>query len=51
MAQEAGVKKLVLVHIGVELAPHGPMEKAIGDVKRLYDGEVIFADELMSVRL
>jgi len=51
MAQEAGVKKLVLVHIGVELAPHGPMEKAIGDVKKLYDGEVIFADELMSVRL
>lgn len=51
MAQEAGVKKLVLVHIGVELAPHGPMEKAIGDVKRLYDGEVIFADELMSVTL
>jgi ribonuclease BN (tRNA processing enzyme) len=51
MAQEAGVKKLALVHIGVELAPHGPMEKAIGDVKRLYDGEVIFADELMSVTL
>jgi ribonuclease BN (tRNA processing enzyme) len=48
LAQEAGVKKLVLVHIGPELAKHGAMEKGIGDVKRVYDGEVIFAEELMS---
>lgn len=51
MAQEAGVKKLVLVHVGPHLATHGPMEKGIGDVKKIYDGEVIFADELMSVQL
>jgi ribonuclease BN (tRNA processing enzyme) len=51
MAQEAGVKKLVLVHIGPELAHHGPMEKGIGDVRRLYDGEIVFADELMSITL
>jgi ribonuclease BN (tRNA processing enzyme) len=51
MAQEAGVKKLVLVHIGPHLACHGPMEKGIGDVRRIYDGELIFADELMSLRL
>jgi ribonuclease Z len=51
MAQEAGVKRLVLVHIGPHLASHGPMEKGIGDVRKLYDGEVIFADELMSVTL
>jgi hypothetical protein len=25
------------------------MEKGIGDVRRLYDGEVIFADELLSI--
>jgi len=48
MAQEAGVKKLVLVHIGPELARHGPMEKGIGDVRKIYNGEVIFSDELMS---
>ena len=51
MAQEAGVKKLVLVHIGAELAQHGPMEKGIGDVRRLYDGEIVFADELMSLEV
>ena len=48
MAQEAGVKKLVLVHVGPHLSQHGPMEKGIGDVKALYDGEVLFSDELMS---
>ena len=47
MAQEAGVKKLVLVHVGPHLSAHGPMEKGIGDVKRVYDGEVVFSDELM----
>lgn len=51
MAREAGVKKLVLVHIGPHLSSHGPMEKGIGDVRRVYDGEVIFADELMPLRV
>jgi ribonuclease Z len=48
MAQEAGVKKLVLVHIGPHLSGHGPMEKGIGDVRKLYDGQLLFSDELMS---
>jgi ribonuclease Z len=48
MAREAGVKTLVLTHTGPNLARHGPMEKGIGDVRKLYDGEVIFAEELMS---
>ena len=48
MAQDAGVKKLVLVHIGPHLSSHGPMEKGIADIKRVYDGELIFADELSS---
>jgi ribonuclease Z len=51
MAQDAGVKRLVLVHVGPHLAQHGPMEKGIGDVRRVYDGEVIFADELMTLPL
>ena len=51
MAQEAGVKRLVLVHIGPHLSTHGPMEKGIGDVRRLYSGEIIFADELMALRV
>ena len=49
MAQEAGVKRLVLVHTGPSLCEHGAMEKGIGDVKRVYDGELIFGEELMSL--
>jgi ribonuclease BN (tRNA processing enzyme) len=49
MAQEAGVKKLVLVHVGPHLSAHGPMEKGVGDVTRLFDGEVVFSDELMTI--
>ncbi len=48
MAQAAGVKRLVLSHVGPHLSRHGPMEKGIGDVKRIYDGQVIFSEELLS---
>jgi ribonuclease Z len=51
MARDAGVKKLVLVHVGPHLSAHGPMEKGIGDVRKIFDGELIFAEELMSLRL
>ena len=50
MAQEAGVKKLVLVHIGPHLSGHGPMEKGIGDIREIYDGEIIFSEELMRIQ-
>ncbi len=33
LVQNASVKKLVLAHIGPELAQHGDMGKGIGDVK------------------
>jgi ribonuclease BN (tRNA processing enzyme) len=48
MAQAAGVKKLVLSHMGPHLSQHGPLEKGIGDVRRLFSGEIVFAEELMS---
>ncbi len=51
MAQEAGVKRLVLVHTGPSLCEHGAMEKAIGDVKKVYDGELVFGEELMTLEL
>ena len=47
LAQEAGVKKLALVHIGPYLSGVGVREKGIGDAKKIYDGELIFTDELM----
>ena len=40
-------KKLLLVHIGPHLSGHGPMEKGIGGIKAIYDGEVVFSDEMM----
>ena len=50
MAQEAGVKTLVLAH-NAAIASHGPMERAIADVKSVYDGEVIFGEELMEINM
>ncbi|HJN88367.1 MAG: MBL fold metallo-hydrolase [Dehalococcoidia bacterium] len=47
MAQEAGVKRLVLVHTGPGLCRPGSMEKGIGDIKKVYDGELVFGEELM----
>ncbi len=41
----------MLVHIGAHLASHGPMKKGIGDVRKIFDGEAIFAEELMSLRV
>ena len=49
MAQEAGVGALALVHIGPNLSRHGPMEKGLGDVRAVYDGRVIFTDELLTI--
>ena len=51
MAQAAGVKKLVLVHVGPHLSAHGPMEQGIADVSRIYDGEIVFSEELMRISL
>ena len=49
MAKAAGVKKLVLAHIGPHLSKHGPMEKGIADVRAIYEGEIVFSQELMTV--
>jgi ribonuclease BN (tRNA processing enzyme) len=51
MAQDAGVKKLVLVHVGPHLSGRGPMEKGRRDISEIYDGEVVFSDELMSLEV
>jgi ribonuclease Z len=51
MAQEAGVKKLVLVHMGPHISQHGPLEKGLGDIRELYSGQVIYAEEIMSLAL
>ena len=49
MAAAAGVKKLLLAHIGPHLSQHGAMEKGIGDISRIFGGEIIFTEEIMPV--
>ena len=50
LAQEAGVGKLVLVH-NTRIGDHGVMERAIADVAKVFDGDVIMGEELMEVPL
>ena len=50
LAQEAGAGKLVLVH-NRGIAGHGRMERAVADVASVYEGEIIFGEELMEVPL
>jgi ribonuclease BN (tRNA processing enzyme) len=49
MAEAAGVKKLILVHMGAHISQHGPLEKGLGDIREVYGGQVIYAEELMAI--
>lgn len=49
MAQEAGAKKLVLVHQTDVMDNTGETERAIRDISKHYDGEIIWGEELMSI--
>ena len=49
LAQDAGVKKLVLVHTGPYISEHVHREKGIGDMAAIYDGEMVFSEELMAL--
>ena len=51
MAQEAGVKKLVLVHMGPGLAEQTPYQHARSEMESIYQGEIIFSEELMQIDL
>ena len=51
MAQEAQAKRLILIHTGPRLAEPGSREKGIVDIARIFQGEIIFGEELMSLVL
>ena len=51
MAEEAGVKKLVLVHIGPHLSQIEVQHKSMEEVSNIYKGNIVFADELMALEL
>ena len=48
MAHDAGAQELVLVHQGAPLRIPGAMERALGDVAAVYEGQIIWGRELMS---
>lgn len=49
LAQNAGVNTIVLTHVSPHFTRHGSLEKGIGEVTDVYDGEVMFAEEFMWV--
>ena len=45
------MKRLVLVHVGPNLSQYSENQKALKEIKKVYDGEVIFSNELMTIDL
>ena len=51
MAQEAGVKKLVLVHMGPNLSSQAPFDQTYLGMQRVYHGDIVFSEELFTIGL
>ena len=51
LAQDAGVKKLGLVHMGPNLSKDSPFDRHIEEMTSMYDGEIIFSEELMRIEV
>ena len=51
LAQEYGIKRLIVNHYTPALAKPGSKERAIGDIARIYGGEIVFTHELMVLPL
>ena len=51
LAQDAGVKKLVLVHMSPSLAKDTPFDRRVEEMTAVYDGQIIFSEELMRLEV
>ena len=51
MAQAAGVKTLMLVHMGPNISQPSAVTKGIRDIREVYSGRVIYSEELMTLEL
>ena len=51
MAKACSVRRLVINHCTPNLARPGSREKGIGEIARIYQGEIVFAEELMKLPL
>ena len=46
---KAGIKTLVLTHTGSGLSQPESQAKAISDISQVYDGKIVFGEELMKL--
>jgi len=51
MAQEAGAKRLIVAHTLANLTKPGSKERGIADMAQVFDGEIVFGEELMILDL
>ena len=51
MAQDAGVKNLVLVHMGPNISQEKNKIVAEDKIRKIYNGNIIFSDEIKSIDL
>ena len=51
IAKETGANKLILAHQGPNLDKPGSKEKGIADISGIFNGEVVFAEELMTLEI
>jgi len=49
LAQDTGVRNLVLVHTGPQLARPGSIERAVGDIREIYKGQVYFGQDVLAL--
>ncbi len=49
MARDCGVQTLVVAHTQPSISGPGAWEKVVGDIARIYEGRIIFAQELMTL--
>jgi ribonuclease Z len=49
LAEAAGARNLVLVHTGPQLARPGSIERAVGDIREVYKGQVWFGNDLLAL--
>ena len=51
IADAAGVKRVILTHTGPHISKPGGREEAVGEVAKLYDGEIYFGFEGLRVQV
>lgn len=51
MARDCAVQTLIVTHTQPSISSPGAWEKVVGDIAAIYDGQIVFAEELMTLSL